>query len=85
MWDTGRRQGHGELIHANHKYVGVFKEDRVSCSCKVNRNMSMISNHFAKGNDFWKFSRILMEVLVQILLHAPFNGLSLSIHSSNIN
>jgi len=29
-WNTGKREGHGELVHANHKYVGVFKEDRVS-------------------------------------------------------
>lgn len=29
-WNNGKRDGHGELIHANHKYVGVFKEDRPS-------------------------------------------------------
>jgi radial spoke head protein 1 len=29
-WKEGKRQGHGELIHANHKYVGPFKDDRVS-------------------------------------------------------
>ena len=29
-WKEGKREGHGELIHANHKYVGPFKEDRVS-------------------------------------------------------
>jgi radial spoke head protein 1 len=28
-WQIGKREGHGELIHANHKYVGVFKEDKV--------------------------------------------------------
>lgn len=28
-WVRGKREGHGELIHANHKYVGVFKEDKV--------------------------------------------------------
>ncbi|XP_060577764.1 radial spoke head 1 homolog isoform X2 [Ruditapes philippinarum] len=27
-WNTGKRDGHGELVHANHKYVGVFREDR---------------------------------------------------------
>ncbi|XP_053408505.1 radial spoke head 1 homolog isoform X2 [Mercenaria mercenaria] len=27
-WNLGKRDGHGELVHANHKYVGVFKEDR---------------------------------------------------------
>ena len=36
-WKDGKREGHGELIHANHKYVGTFKEDRVSqkalCLC----------------------------------------------------
>lgn len=31
-WNGGKRDGHGELVHANHKYVGVFKEDRVSDS-----------------------------------------------------
>ena len=30
MWENGRRMGCGELIHANHKYVGTFKEDIVS-------------------------------------------------------
>ena len=29
-WKDGKREGHGELIHANHKYVGTYKEDRVS-------------------------------------------------------
>lgn len=28
-WQIGKREGHGELIHANHKYVGVFKDDKV--------------------------------------------------------
>ena len=28
-WKEGKREGHGELIHANHKYVGPYKEDRV--------------------------------------------------------
>ena len=28
-WKEGRREGHGELIHANHKFVGPFKDDRV--------------------------------------------------------
>lgn len=27
-WQIGKREGHGELIHANHKYVGVFKDDK---------------------------------------------------------
>lgn len=31
-WNNGKREGHGELIHANHKYVGVFKDDRVSAA-----------------------------------------------------
>ena len=30
MWKEGKREGHGELIHSNHKYVGPFREDRVS-------------------------------------------------------
>ena len=29
-WKEGKREGHGELIHVNHKYVGPYKEDRVS-------------------------------------------------------
>lgn len=28
-WREGKREGHGELIHANHKYVGPFKDDHV--------------------------------------------------------
>lgn len=28
-WKEGKREGHGELIHANHKYVGVYKDDKV--------------------------------------------------------
>ena len=32
-WKEGKREGQGELIHANHKYVGPFKEDRVSMLC----------------------------------------------------
>nr|KAG5685652.1 hypothetical protein BaRGS_020894 [Batillaria attramentaria] len=28
MWSNGKWEGHGELIHANHKYVGTFKENR---------------------------------------------------------
>jgi radial spoke head protein 1 len=30
MWKSGKWDGHGELIHANHKYVGTFKDNRVS-------------------------------------------------------
>lgn len=29
-WDNGRMYGHGELIHSNHKYVGMFKNNFVS-------------------------------------------------------
>lgn len=29
-WKEGKMEGAGELIHANHKYVGSFKENRVS-------------------------------------------------------
>ncbi|XP_070201300.1 radial spoke head 1 homolog isoform X2 [Littorina saxatilis] len=29
MWNTGKWDGHGELIHANHKYVGTFKDNRM--------------------------------------------------------
>lgn len=28
-WVNGKREGHGELIHTNHKYVGIFKNDKV--------------------------------------------------------
>ena len=28
-WKNGLPNGHGELIHANHKYVGKFKDDKV--------------------------------------------------------
>lgn len=34
-WKDGKREGHGELIHANHKYVGTYKEDRVSEMYKI--------------------------------------------------
>lgn len=27
-WVSGRQQGAGELVHADHKYVGTFKEDK---------------------------------------------------------
>lgn len=27
-WVNGRRQGAGELVHADHKYVGTFKDDK---------------------------------------------------------
>ena len=30
MWSYGKWNGHGELIHANHKYVGTFREGKVS-------------------------------------------------------
>lgn len=29
-WKEGRMEGAGELVHANHKYVGGFKENRAS-------------------------------------------------------
>ena len=29
LWKEGKREGAGELVHANHKYVGSFTEDRV--------------------------------------------------------
>lgn len=29
MWNEGKWQGHGELIHANHKYVGTFNQNHV--------------------------------------------------------
>lgn len=29
-WKEGRMEGAGELVHANHKFVGSFKENRVS-------------------------------------------------------
>ena len=29
MWNSGKWEGHGELIHANHKYAGLFKDNRV--------------------------------------------------------
>ena len=28
MWVNGRKQGGGELIYADHKYVGTFKDDK---------------------------------------------------------
>ena len=28
-WKEGRMEGAGEMIHANHKYVGSFKDNRV--------------------------------------------------------
>jgi radial spoke head protein 1 len=28
MWVSGRKQGGGELIYADHKYVGTFKDDK---------------------------------------------------------
>lgn len=34
-WQIGKREGHGELIHANHKYVGVFKDDKVQFVCMI--------------------------------------------------
>ena len=30
MWKNGRRDGHGELVHTNHKFVGKFVDDKVS-------------------------------------------------------
>ena len=30
MWKNGQRDGQGELIHANHKFVGKFVDDKVS-------------------------------------------------------
>lgn len=36
MWNTGKWEGHGELIHANHKYVGIFKSNRVSLQLLFN-------------------------------------------------
>ena len=29
LWKEVKREGAGELVHANHKYVGSFTEDRV--------------------------------------------------------
>ena len=29
MWKDGRRDGQGELIHANHKFAGKFVDDKV--------------------------------------------------------
>ncbi len=53
VWKEGKREGHGELMHTNHKYVGPFKEDRVSRSFKMSAlrvftaglNVSVHSTH----------------------------------------
>lgn len=29
IWKEGKREGHGELVHKNHRFVGKFKEDKV--------------------------------------------------------
>ena len=30
LWYKGQMSGHGEIIHADHKFVGKFKENHVS-------------------------------------------------------
>lgn len=29
LWNNGKWEGQGELVHANHKYSGMFKDNRV--------------------------------------------------------
>ena len=33
LWKNGQRDGQGELIHANHKFVGKFVDDKVCNHC----------------------------------------------------
>ena len=35
MWKEGRRDGHGELIHNNHKFVGQFVDDKVTITLVI--------------------------------------------------
>ena len=55
-WKEGKREGQGEIVHANHKYVGPFKEDRVSV-------FVFILNEYVNACHFWPGKWLIMIML----------------------
>jgi len=59
-WKDGKREGQGELIHANHKYVGPWRDDRVSQKHNF-LSLLIIKNRF--GILLWKSLKIFIVLI----------------------